>query len=163
MDSHRSLQKRLMRRAAFFAVSLEAETSTGVIYTKDFMFGKEFKMPEDLGERAAHAMLDEIFTGGAIDSTNQSTLLLLASLASGDNISSIKLARITEQSIQMLRNMKKFFNIQFKIKECEDDVFESDSEEEEKSPEEAEVPKFPKGFIFSCIGVSLTNFARKVE
>ena len=80
-------------------MSLEAETSTGVIYTKDFMFGKEFKMPEDLGERAAHAMLDEIFTGGAIDSTNQSTLLLLASLASGDNISSIKLARITEQSI----------------------------------------------------------------
>ena len=63
----------------------------------------------------------------------------------------------------MLRNLKKFFNIQFKIKECEDDVFESDSEEEEKSPEEAEVPKFPKGFIFSCIGVSLTNFARKVE
>ena len=82
-----------------FAISLEAETTTGVIYTKDFMFGKEFKMPEDLGERAAYAMLDEIFTGGATDSSNQPTLLLLASLASGDNISSIKLARITEQSI----------------------------------------------------------------
>jgi hypothetical protein len=25
------------------------------------------------------------------------------------------------------------------------------------------VPKFPKGFIFSCIGVGLTNFARKAE
>lgn len=79
-----------------FAISLEAETSTGVIYTKDFMFGKEFKLPEDLGERAAFAMLDEIFTGGAIDSSNQPMLLLLVSLASGDNISSIKLARITE-------------------------------------------------------------------
>jgi RNA 3'-terminal phosphate cyclase-like protein len=94
-----------------FAISLEAETTTGVIYTKDFMFGKEFKMPEDLGERAAYAMLDEIFTGGATDSSNQPTLLLLASLASGDNISSIKLARITEQSIQMLRHLKNFFNI----------------------------------------------------
>ena len=82
-----------------FAISLQAETTTGVTYTKDFMFGTEFKMPEDLGERAAYAMLDEIFTGGAIDSTNQSMLLLLTSLASGDNISSVKLARITEQSI----------------------------------------------------------------
>jgi len=27
-------------------------------------------MPEDLGERCACAMLDEIFTGGAIDSNN---------------------------------------------------------------------------------------------
>jgi len=34
------------------------------------MFGNDFKMPEDLGERASYALLDEIFTGGAIDSTN---------------------------------------------------------------------------------------------
>ena len=34
------------------------------------MFSQEFKMPEDLGERCAYAMLDEIFTGGAIDSNN---------------------------------------------------------------------------------------------
>ena len=25
------------------------------------------------------------------------------------------------------------------------------------------IPKFPKGFIFSCIGVGLTNIARKIE
>ena len=133
------------------------------------MFGKDFKMPEDLGERAAYAMLDEIFTGGAIDSNNQTTLLLLASLASSENISSIKLSRITEQSIQMLRYLKQFFNIQYKIKECEDDVFQSDSDdndseaEEEGNGEKDDVPKFPKGFIFSCIGVGLTNFARKAE
>ena len=48
---------------------------------------------------------------------------MLASLAASDNISSIKLSRITEQSINMLRNLKTFFNVQYKIKECEDDVF----------------------------------------
>lgn len=106
-----------------FAVSLQAETTTGVTYTKDFMFGTDFKMPEELGQRCAEAMLDEIFTGGAIDATNQTTLLLLTSLAASDNISSIKLSRITEQSIQLLRHLKQFFNIHFKIKECEDDVF----------------------------------------
>lgn len=82
-----------------FAISLCAETTTGVCYTKDFMFGEDFKMPEELGERCAFAMLDEIFTGGAIDSNNQATLLILAALASSDNISAIKLSRITEQSI----------------------------------------------------------------
>jgi len=77
------------------------------------------------------AILDEIFTGGVVDSSNQSTLLLMAALAAGDNISNIKLARITQQSITMLRHLKTFFNIQFKIKECEDDVFQSDSDEEQ--------------------------------
>ncbi len=152
-----------------FAISLQAETTTGVIYTKDFMFGEQFKMPEDLGERCAYAMLDEIFTGGAIDSNNQSTLLMLAALASSDNISSIKLARITEQSIQVLRHLKSFFNIQYRIKECEDDVFQDDSDNddegsaEDESMEDADVQKFPKGFIFSCIGIGLTNFARKAD
>ena len=88
------------------------------------MFGDQFKMPEDLGERAAHAMLDEIFTGGVVDSCNQATLLLMAALASGDNISSIKLARVTQQSSMMLRHLQMFFNLKFRIKECEDDVFQ---------------------------------------
>lgn len=55
-----------------YAVSLVAETSTGLVITKDFNFGnqKQFVLPEELGERCALAMLDEIFSGGAIDSTN---------------------------------------------------------------------------------------------
>ena len=56
-------------------------------------------MPEDLGERAAYAMLDEIFTRGVVDCNNLATLLLMTALASGDNISNFKLARITQQSI----------------------------------------------------------------
>ena len=54
--------------------------------TKDYMFDKQFKLPEDLGETCAHAMLDEIFNGGVIDATNQTTLLLLMALSSGDNM-----------------------------------------------------------------------------
>lgn len=55
-----------------YAISLTAETTTGVIITKDFNFGndKQFTLPEDLGERAALSMLDEIFAGGCVDSTN---------------------------------------------------------------------------------------------
>jgi hypothetical protein len=54
------------------------------------------------------------------------------------------------------------------VKECDDDVFDSsdEDEEEEKVQEvsDGESPqKFPKAFIFTCIGIGLTNFARKIE
>lgn len=97
-------------------------------------------------------------------------------MSAGENISAVKLGRITQQSISMLRNIKKFFNVQFKIEECHDDVFESDSDEEDQNGEEGEVekaedkfdenepkPQFASTFIYSCIGVGLQNFARKIE
>jgi len=160
-----------------YAVSLTAETTTGVIITKDFNFGneKEFTLPEDLGQRAAHSMLDEIFTGGCVDSTNQWAAFLLMSVSAADNISALKLGRITQQSVGMLRNIKQFFNVQFKIEECQDEVYDSDSEmdeegEQEKQEEEfgagdlgEDKPQFAKSFIYSCIGIGLTNFARKLE
>ena len=89
---------------AGYAVSLQAETTTGVILTKDFMFdAAAFPMPEDLGERCARALLDEVFVGGVVDSTNQATLLLLAAVSSGDAISQVKLGRVTEQSVALMR------------------------------------------------------------
>jgi RNA 3'-terminal phosphate cyclase-like protein len=77
---------------------LVAETTTGVIITKDFNFGnsKEFILPEDLGKRCALSMLDELFSGGCVDSTNQSFALLMMAISSGDNISQLKLGRITQ-------------------------------------------------------------------
>jgi RNA 3'-terminal phosphate cyclase-like protein len=77
---------------------LTCETTTGVILTKDFNFGnkKVFTLPEDLGSRAAYGMLDEIFGGGCVDSTNQSFALLLMAVSQGDNISALKLGRITQ-------------------------------------------------------------------
>ena len=90
----------------------------------------------------------------------------------------------------MLRHIKQFFSVQFKITECDDEVYSSDSEDEEKDNKEneqdsdaqdsdmndessesdkekkkklEELPQFPKTFIFSCIGVGLTNISRKAE
>jgi RNA 3'-terminal phosphate cyclase-like protein len=87
-----------------YAVSLIAETTTGMFLTKDFNFGnkKEFILPEDLGQRCAYAMLDEIQSGGCLDSTNQSMGLMLMALASNDNVCQLKLGRVTQQSVAML-------------------------------------------------------------
>lgn len=114
-----------------YAISLTAETTTGVIITKDFNFGndKQFNLPEDLGERAGLALLDEIFGGGCIDSTNQSFCLLFMAVSSNENVSALKLGRITQQSISMLQGIKQFLNVQFKIEECQDEVYESSSDE----------------------------------
>jgi len=78
-------------------VTLQCETTTGVILTKNFNYNNDkFSLPEDLAKQTAYGLLDEIFTGGVVDATNQSTALLLMALSSGDNISCIKLARITQ-------------------------------------------------------------------
>lgn len=78
-------------------MSLRAETTTGIIVTKDFNFGnkKQFILPEDLGERAAYGLLDEIFYGGCIDSTNQSLALLMIAMSDNDAASSLKIGRVT--------------------------------------------------------------------
>ena len=105
------------------------------------------------------------------------------SVASSDNVSQIKIGRVTEQSIAMMRAIRSFFNIQFKITEVEDDVYSESSEEEEEDQvksenedeeqsedkpkaikeQDEEKVQFPKTFIFSCVGVGLSNIARKTE
>ena len=129
---------------------MTAETTTGVILTKDFNFGnsKEYILPEDLGARAAYGMLDEIFGGGCVDSTNQSFALLLMAVSSADNISALKLGRITQQSIALLRNLKSFFNVNFKIEQCQDEVYDdsdsssNESDEQGQKQKDEENPKF---------------------
>jgi RNA 3'-terminal phosphate cyclase len=59
-----------------------------MILTKDYNFNnQDFKLPEDLGKRAALALLDEIFSGSAVDSANQPYALLMMSVAASDAIS----------------------------------------------------------------------------
>jgi RNA 3'-terminal phosphate cyclase len=68
-----------------------------MLLTKDYNYNsQDFKLPEDLGKRAALGLLDEIFTGAAVDTANQSFALLLMSLASDDSVSAIKIGRITQ-------------------------------------------------------------------
>jgi hypothetical protein len=63
-------------------------------------------------------------------------MLLLMAVGSDENISEIKICRMTEYSRQLLRNILKFMNVQFKIKECDDNVFDDSSSDEEESGEE---------------------------
>jgi RNA 3'-terminal phosphate cyclase len=78
-----------------------------MVLTKDFNFNShDFKLPEDLGKRVALGLLDEIFSGSAVDSANQPFAFLLMSLTSADNVSTIKVGRVTQQSVAMLKHIK---------------------------------------------------------
>jgi RNA 3'-terminal phosphate cyclase len=104
-----------------------------MVLTKDFNFNShDFKLPEDLGKRVALGLLDEIFSGSAVDSANQPFAFLLMSLTSAENVSTIKVGRVTQQSVAMLKHIKQFVNVQFKIEEVEDDVYSEDSDDDEE-------------------------------
>jgi RNA 3'-terminal phosphate cyclase-like protein len=54
-----------------YAITLIAETTTGMVLTKDYNYNsRDFKLPEDLGKRAALGLLDELFSSSAVDSAN---------------------------------------------------------------------------------------------
>lgn len=54
--------------------------------------------------------------------------------------------------------------MRFRIEQCQDDVYTSDSEDEADTDGASGAPVvFPQTFIFSCVGLGLTNFARKLE
>ena len=143
-------------------VSLVAETTTGTMLTKDLNYNSsEYKYPQDLGKKAALQMLDEIFYGGCVDSAHQPWVFFMMAISENKNISSVKIGRLTEQSVSMLRLLKQFFSVEFKITECPDEFF--DEEEEEESGADEDEAKFATTFVFTCLGIGMTNLARKTE
>ena len=57
-----------------FGLTLTAETTTGVMLSAEYCNGhvaEQRAVPEDVAERAAHLMMEEIFRGGCCDSLSQ--------------------------------------------------------------------------------------------
>lgn len=76
--------------------------------------------------------------GGCVDSTHQGLVFLLMALTPED-VSKVRVGRLTEYSIQYLRHIYEFFGVTFKI-----------------------VPDMSnKTIILSCVGSGYKNIARK--
>ena len=67
-----------------FGLSLTAETTTGARLTAEYCNGHVSHaraVPEDVAEKAAHLLMEEIFRGGCADSLSQSlTVILMGNL-----------------------------------------------------------------------------------
>eukprot|EP01124_Arcella_intermedia_P017999 TRINITY_DN24975_c0_g1_i1.p1 TRINITY_DN24975_c0_g1~~TRINITY_DN24975_c0_g1_i1.p1 ORF type:complete len:309 (+),score=56.67 TRINITY_DN24975_c0_g1_i1:162-1088(+) len=97
-----------------YGLSLVAETTTGCFVSYEQM-GEAQSLPEDLGDNCAKMLLHEILQGGCVDTSNQSFMLMYMVLGSED-ISKIRIGKLSPYTISLLRNIKEFFGVTFDIK-----------------------------------------------
>jgi len=118
------------------SVSLTAETTSGVKYTAETA-GHAREAPDDVGQRAACLLLQEVQRGGCVDSTMQALVLLLLCLTPED-VSRVRIGSLTPYTIVALRLYKQAFGVEFKVT----------AETETKT------------VLLSCLGTGYRNMAR---
>ncbi|XP_059139892.1 RNA 3'-terminal phosphate cyclase-like protein, partial [Physella acuta] len=145
-----------------FGLTLVAETTEGAFLAAEDVCsarasGEDPTVPEDLGRRAAVALLQEIHRGGCIDSTSQSLAVLMMVLGQQD-VSKIQTGELTPYTIQMLRHIRDFFQVTFNIK--------PDIRPVETSTQEGEEEELRLGadkLILTCVGVGYANVSKPIR
>nr|CAG8555735.1 10190_t:CDS:2 [Entrophospora candida] len=122
-----------------FALSLVAESTTGALMSAE-QAANPGETPEDIGLRTAKLLLSEILLGGCVDSYNQ-WLVLLMMVLSPEDVSKVKLGKLTPFTMQYLRDIKDFLNVSFKT------VSDSTS----------------NTITLSCVGVGYVNYNKKTS
>ncbi|GAB2233860.1 hypothetical protein Droror1_Dr00003091 [Drosera rotundifolia] len=137
-----------------YGMSLVAETNSGCFISADSTVSRERRedemdfddekeelaSPEDVGEQLACVLLGEIEQGGVVDSTHQALLFLLCALCPQD-ISKVRVGKLSPYGIESLRLIKEFLGVTFDIK---------------PDPHTGTV-------ILKCMGCGLKNFSRKIS
>ncbi|KAL5282588.1 RCL1 family protein [Megaselia abdita] len=144
---------RLSGNSPGYGISLVAETTEGVFFaTEEISFSKtedsKQTVPEDLGNKVAIRLLDEIYRGGCADSTYQWLIALYMALGQS-NVSKYLVGPLSQYSIHFLQHLRDFFSITFKLENPEDD--EDDS-----------IPGFTK-VLMTCVGINYTNISKRVN
>ncbi|XP_021237289.1 RNA 3'-terminal phosphate cyclase-like protein isoform X2 [Numida meleagris] len=133
-----------------FGICLIAETINGTILSAELASNPQGQgaavLPEELGQNCAKLLLEEIYRGGCVDSTNQSLALLLMTLGQQD-VSKVLLGPLSPYTIEFLRHLRSFFQIMFKI--------------EMKSPEEER--KGGEKVLMTCVGIGFSNLSKTIR
>ncbi|XP_048448309.1 RNA 3'-terminal phosphate cyclase-like protein [Rhincodon typus] len=131
-----------------FGLSLVAETTNGTFLSAELVSNPQGQgspvLPEDLGKNCAKLLLEEVYRGGCVDSTNQSLALLYMALGQQD-VSKIQIGSLSPYTIEFLRHLKSYFQIIFKI--------EAQPMEEQKGGDKV---------LMTCIGVGFSNISKTV-
>lgn len=135
-----------------FGIHLVAETTNGVFYSAEQVSnvvseGQAPSSPEDLGVKAAHRLLEEIFYGGCSDSTFQSLAALFMCLGQKD-VSKFMTGPLSQYTITFLQHLKEFFGITFKL-------------EHFLPPNEDDVIPGADKVLLTCVGIGYTNLNKK--
>eukprot|EP00252_Welwitschia_mirabilis_P025637 TRINITY_DN8102_c0_g1_i1.p1 TRINITY_DN8102_c0_g1~~TRINITY_DN8102_c0_g1_i1.p1 ORF type:complete len:380 (+),score=67.34 TRINITY_DN8102_c0_g1_i1:237-1376(+) len=146
----------LSGRSPGYGISLVAETTSGCLISAEcaavYPAREEDEyhsindsdeapmLPEDIGSQVAKMLLEEIKQGGVVDSTHQGLLFLLCALCPED-VSKVRIGKLSPYGIQTLRHIKDFLGVQFSIK---------------PDPTTGTV-------ILKCVGSGYKNLSRKVS
>ncbi|KAJ5077726.1 RNA 3'-terminal phosphate cyclase-like protein [Anaeramoeba ignava] len=121
-----------------YGVSLIAKTNTKCLYGID-CFAHSGEVAEDLGKKSAIKILTEISISSCVDSTHQWIMLLFMALCPQD-VSQIKLGKLSPYTISWLRGIRQFLGVLFKIKTD---------------------PESQNSVFLSCVGSGLTNISKR--
>lgn len=134
-----------------FGLTLVAETINGT-----FLCGEACSMPkgsqelrnhpsipEDIGIKAAHNLLEEIYRGGCVDSSQQYLSFIFMVLNQKD-VSRILSGVLSPFSIHVLRELKNYFEVKFKIEPCRNQEIDINHKRLLEEKEEAEISKKKK-------------------
>lgn len=167
------------RCGAGFGLSLVATAASGEVLGADWAVGgRPDVKPVDVARAAANMLLEEVENGGTVDAGHVPMAVALAAVSQPD-LSRIRAGRLSEAAVAALRDLDAFFGVRFSVRVlggavtevANDDGSSSDeSSEEEEEDDKDQGPKGPRasgkgddghGVVLSCIGVGLTNTARK--
>ena len=152
-----------------FGLTLTAETTTGVFLNAEVTSRpaagsdgqgpkKEPTVPEDLGVEGAHALLEEIYRGGCVDSTSQSLFLLLMTMGPRD-VSKVVIGPLSNYTVHFLRHLKDSFQSVFKLETYKPSLSGETGDSDLNDDEE-----FHMGadkVVATCVGVGFTNLSKR--
>ncbi|XP_059213816.1 RNA 3'-terminal phosphate cyclase-like protein [Centropristis striata] len=134
-----------------FGLTLVAETLNGSFLSAEMSSTPQGQgdpmLPEDLGRSCAKLLLEEVYRGGCVDSSNQSLALLLMTLGQQD-VSKVLLGPLSPYTIEFLRHIRDFFQIMFKIE------VQKPSEDERKGGDKV---------LMTCVGVGYSNINKTLK
>jgi len=142
-----------------FGLTLTAETTTGVMLTAEYCNGhvKESRaVPEDIAEKAAHLLMEEIFRGGCCDSLSQGLNVILMGLTPPD-VSKSVMGPLSPYTVQCLRHVRDFMDLTFKLETY-------NSKEDDMGDEEEDNLKLGADKVMlTCVGTGYTNMNKKTS
>eukprot|EP00466_Bigelowiella_natans_P015585 jgi/Bigna1/34044/e_gw1.4.52.1 len=120
-----------------FGVSMTAESINGFVLSTQCI-PTESSMPEEVGEKCAKQLVEQIAQGGCVDSNHQGMMCVLMAL-SPEDVSRLRIGKLSKPAIDILRLLQTFFGVTFMIK-----------------PDNK-----TNTVLLSCVGAGFQNFSRK--
>uniref|UniRef100_A0A915BH02 RNA 3'-terminal phosphate cyclase-like protein n=1 Tax=Parascaris univalens TaxID=6257 RepID=A0A915BH02_PARUN len=139
-----------------YGIFLTAETTEGVFYHGEAISKPKDEpgiplLAEDVGHLAACNLLNQIYSGGCLDTCAQALAVTFMSLGEKD-VSRYLFGPLSTYCVHALRNLRRFFEITFKIDEWK---------KTQKEDDNRKVGSENKA-ILTCIGVGFSNLNKIV-